>query len=426
MGETQRIRFARGEERWLLMVSIAEPEESSEGTGQGTGQGTSPAMTWIGFRRQNNEQGASNVQGVLGSRDCVSVLPETSPDPAPRCRLTIGDPALPVGGGIEAIDAAVGINETAVVYLSGGKIEIATFGQFELVRGPVVVRDEATSSADPRVIVGAENGWLISWVDSDGQRVVAHYDARLRRTRRILTLTDDLAPDTTVAFDRATVNERPEYATAWVSQSDDGRLMTIAGLKLDGSRVRRSGLFSPLGAELSRGPLLSFDGERLIAALWASSDGLLFRAVGTDGLPDDHERQLEPAEPAWFDVVHTHGSHWIAWQSPSERTLWLRTDSVGCVDATRGFVQGRPEHLWATPSGAVVQVTSGVTRSLWRLRDELSTEGAGELNLTTAVPMGEANADYEWSHLEPLENDLTGVVLSQGSVYGALWSCEVP
>ena len=408
---SNRVRMARETERWLLVVGT--------GTGDGGDDGS-----WVEIRRQMNEDPVSSVPGRAGARDCEAALAVTGDLIPQRCELSLGPAVLESASTVLGLDAAVGRNETAMAFVRDGHLQLMTVGQFELSRGPVQIRQLEGDSPVPQVVAGADDGWLVSWLEgTPSERVVVHVDERLRPTRQVLRMSEDLGLEAPAAFVPVVVNDREEYAVAWLERQDETLVFRVAGLKRDAQRMRRSGRFPTLGAVVERGPFLTFDGDRHLGLAWASADGLLFRAVGTDGLPDDHERQLEPGRPDWVGMTHAFDSLWVVWRTPTGRTAWRRTDVVGCVDNARGFLLGEPQQVWAGDLGPVVQVRTEGETTLARLSDP----GFDELDETGLVEpeiLGRTTDRFDWVDMEPIEGGFTGLVEKDDAIMGALWTCE--
>ena len=408
---SSRVRFARGSERWLVVLGTSTTEDGSD-------------YTWIEIRRQMNEEPISSVPGLSGSRDCQAALAVTEEYPPVRCELSLGPPLLSSVATLQGVDAAVGRNETAILFVRGGSLQLMTVGQFEVSREPLHLRQVEGDDPMPQVVAGAGDGWLVSWVGgAPRERHVLHVDEQLRATRRPLRMSADLGLEAAAAYVPVTVSHHDEYATAWVESQDEILVLRVAGLKPDADRIRRSGRFPVRGAPIEGGPFLTFDGDRRLGLAWTSADGLLFRAVGTDGLPDDHERRIEPSQPDWVGMTHASDSFWIVWRTPSGHSAWQRTDVVGCADNARGFVAGEPQQVWAGTLGPVVQVRADDGTLLARLRDPGFDE-LTETGLVEAEIIGRAPDRFEWVDMEPIESGFSGLVEMNDAIVGALWTCE--
>ena len=183
--------------------------------------------------------------------------------------------------------------------------------------------------------------------------------------------------------------------------------------------MRRSGRFPVQGAPPTIGPALAQNGRDRAALLWGSQDGLLFRAVGTDGLPDEPEHRLEPGEPRWVDMVFHDNSYWVIWGT-QRGGFWIRANREGCADNARGSLGGLPLQAWATIFGPVVQVSGGNGVRLVRLADR----GIDEPDRAPQV-VGTSSVELQWSDLEPGEDGFSGLVKTTSGYALAQWICEV-
>ena len=410
---SNRVRLARETERWLIVVGLATTDDGAEDG------------SWVEIRRQMNEEPVSSVPGRGGAHDCDAALPVTEELSPISCELSLGPPVLERVSTMRGFDAAVGPRETAITFVDDGHLQVLTVGQFELSRGPVQIQQLDADSPVPQIVPGAESGWLVSWLGgTPTERRVVHLDESLRPTRRALRISSDLGIEGPAAFVPIVINDRPEYAVAWVERQDETVVFRVGGLKLDAQRMRRSGRFPPLGAVVERGPYLAFDGDRRLALAWTSADGLFFRSVATDGLPDDHERRLEESQPEWVGMAHAFDSLWVVWRTPTGRTAWRRTNTVGCVDNARGFLPGQPQQVWAGDLGPVVQARMENETVLARLSDPGFDE-LDEIGLVDPVILGRSPEQFEWVHMEPVEGGYTGLVEKDDAIHGALWTCEV-
>lgn len=419
MSGVARLRLAQGNQRWLLVVGPAPP--TPEGTGD-TALQLAPWGAFLELRRQNNEAPIEDTRAHRGTSECSAALPPTPTRTAASCRLEVGEPVLAPQPGQS--DAAVGPSETAVVFVEGGRLQIMTVGQFEVLREPVDLGPADHGAVLPRVVPAADQGWLVSWVDSHPlERRVVYVDRRLRRPRRAVRMASDLEVASPVAFEAFDLNRREEYAAVWVESQDGVSVFGIAGVKTDGQRVRRSGRFPTGSGPIDGAPVLAYDGDETLAVIWGSADGVFLRTMGTDGLPDNTERRLEPGRASWLGATWADDSYWVAWQTAAGHTAWVRTDASGCVDDARGFIDGPPLQLLDVPTGPLIvtQTQSGV--ALHRLADP----GLGDdVAYVEAEPVGASDAAVGWSAFAHGDDGIVGIVEIGGALHGAVWRCESP
>jgi hypothetical protein len=409
LGPSVRLRLAHGRQRWIVVVGREVDEDDNP-------------RTWLNIRRHPNEQDIASLPNRSGSRDCTAGIAATPERAALSCRLQI-DPGIGMlPDSLTDPDIAVAGEETALAFVLGRELMITTVSAGEIERSPTVVGElslDDSQTASPQIMVGVDGGWLLSWLDGNpAERRVAHFDRRLRQTERF-RLSVGLGLDGPIGWAPIIVRGHHEYAAAWTEHLEGGVLaFRAAGVKRDGTRMRRSGRFPASGAEPTIGPVLITNGDERLGISWGSDDGLFFRAVGTDGLPEAPERRLEPGTPASIHLAYEADSFWIVWGTSSGGGFWRRTDLDGCVDNAYGSVGGRPMQAWTSEYGPIVQIRQRDGVRLVRLSDRDLQEPDRQPEVVGSDPVL-----LDWSDMEAVDGGFAGMVLTQDGYATARWSC---
>jgi hypothetical protein len=445
-GSTRRLRLARREQRWLLVVgrlregqSVLERGREAPPAGSGLDSSASPALEgasegplpegspprcWLQIRRQPDDRPVDSIPSLAGAYDCESALPPTEARAPLRCHLEVGPILDAVPRESSAVGVAVWEDETAVVYESGSDLWVVTLdGELTLARGPAVVaRLDAADAAQPSPqLRRGVDGWLVSWIDGDPpERVAQHLDEDLRPTGSPLRMSRRLAALRPAGWAETPLRRGTGYASAWIEQHDEGLAFRVAEIMGDGSQIRRSGRFPVLGAPPSIGPELVFDGETGLGMVWGSEDGIIFRAIAPDGLPEEPIRRLEPGQPRWLGAAFAEASFWVVWGT-SHAGFWLRTNRDGCVDDARGALGGYPMDVDESDRQVLVQLRGDDGTRLVRLADVGSSSGSDWTELIGRSPL-----DLAWSHMLPVAEGLRGLVSTPRGVAGARWICAPP
>lgn len=407
LGDTSRVSFARGLQRWLVVVGGTTDDEGN-------------TISWLNVRRQADGPAIESVPHQTDPLDCESALPVTPPRSGLWCDLQLGLPLSGLPEDVSEPDATAQSGTTALFFRSARQLFLLTIVDLELEREPTLVVDlelaDATT-AMPQLNPGIDGGWLLSWIDGEEtERVADHFDQNLSRTER-LSMSQGLGQLSYAAWVPIVFDRRIEYAAAWTEYNDDQLVFRVAGVKRDADRIRRSGRFPYLSSDPDVGPILAHDGDQRLGLIWSSADGIHFRAMGTDGLPDESEHRLEPGSADWLGAAHDNDSFWIAWRT-SERGFWLRANHEGCRDNARGTLDGNPQQMWTTPFGPIVQVAEGNEIRLVRLSDLGSDQPDRDPEIVGSSSLNILWSDFEWDG-----ELLSGVVQTNEGFAGGFWSC---
>jgi len=318
-----RLQLARGTDRIVLVI-----ESHDEGS----------QLRWS---VQADRPAVTSVPDPDDAHSCLAALPPTEVPEQPNCLQPAHQgPELAVG--------------TEGLVLRGER------------RGEPIetlVTDEAEA---PQLMPGVNGGWLASWLDPiDGTRHARHFGAGLRPTHRRIALSDEAGLPGPIGWAPVVVDRRPEYATALTLRVDERVVFQIGGVKRDGTRMRRSGWFPPTGAEPTANPVLASDGGEGLAMAWSSADGVFFRAVGTDGLPDDSEQRISTDPARALFIEWAWDSFWVV-AADEAGGRWWRVSADGCRDDAWGELEAAPTATWTEDSAGAL-VLSGET--VWRLGD---------------------------------------------------------
>jgi hypothetical protein len=405
-----RVRLARGVERWMLTF---EPGPDGDGA-------------LVRLLRQADGDPVTSVPTDDGL-GCLAALPPTEYPPR-ACELAWDDPEdageTPLLGALHGLAVADG-GAFAFVFEPAdapGAVALASV-QRGARRGPVMV---AEAGVAPAIAEGAAGGWLVSWTDPEsGAALVRHFDARLRPTGRALELAADLWTPR-LAWAETRVRRREERAALLVvrdPEAPESLAVRLSGVKVDGTRERRSGDM-PLGAAPTAPPALAGDDAEGLLVAWSDASGVFVRPVGTDGLPAGPAMRVT-AEPATaVSAAYAEESWWLV-ASDDAGTRWWRLDRAGCLDDAGGVLPGRPtsatQSLFADETGvyAVMQDCGGT--AIFRLEDD----GAGG----TAAELGRIDPSRFPSAWVPDPDGARGVVdgagpAGPGALTPARWLCR--